>query len=67
MNSIPFASLKGASRLVGALGVLCAGCMIQPLPEAPGTLAKVAAEDSTDPVTVPAVLPPIEPWIPLQQ
>lgn len=64
-SSSLFASLKGASRLVGALGILCAGCITQPLPEAPGALEKTAAVDTILPA--PNILPPIEPWIPIQE
>lgn len=30
MNTSPFASLKGASRLGVLLGILCAGCIMDP-------------------------------------
>ena len=58
--------LKGASRLGVILGILCAGCITQPIPEAPGALEKAAAVDSV--ITPPAVtMPPIELWIPIQE
>lgn len=64
MNSVPFASLRGVTRLVAVLSILCVGCMLQPLPDPPGALEKVAVEDTTE--AVPAAgLPPVEPWIPI--
>jgi hypothetical protein len=60
----PFASLKGASRL---LPLVLSGCIVQPLPEPPGALEKVAAVDTTKVANPPSVLPPIEPWIPIQK
>lgn len=66
MRSVPFASLKGATRLASAFSLLCAGCMLQPLPDPPGALEKVAVEDTTE--AVPAAgLPPVDPWIPIQE
>jgi hypothetical protein len=46
------------------LPLFLVGCILQPLPEPPGTLEKVAALDTAQMVEPPSVLPPIEPWIP---
>lgn len=47
------------------LSLLLVGCYIQPLTEPPATLGKLAAEDTTQPVTRPAFsFPPLEPMYP---
>lgn len=63
----PFASLKGASRLV-LLGIFFAGCATNPLEEQAGVLGKGASDETIDSLPPPDIaMPPIEPVIPIQK